>query len=59
MELKEKLKREIDSVPEEYLPQLEQYLATIKRGKRKRKKIKTLHLKGKYDHLPLRKIAWG
>ncbi|MHB2155173.1 hypothetical protein ACX8XN_12380 [Calditrichota bacterium GD2] len=58
MELKEKIKKEIDLIPEEYLPQLERYLKTIKSGKRKQLHIKTLHLKGKYDNLNLRKLAY-
>ena len=58
MELKEKIKKEIDSIPEEYLPQLERYLKTIKSNKRKQLRIKTLHLKGKYDNLNLRKLAY-
>jgi len=58
MELKEKIKKEIDLIPEEYLPQLEQYLKTIKSGKRRQLCIKKLHLKGKYDHLKIRKLAY-
>ncbi len=58
MELKEKIKKEIDLIPEEYLPQLERYLETIKSGKQKQTRIKTLHLKGKYDNLNVRKLAY-
>ena len=58
MELKEKIKKEIDLLPEEYLPQLEQYLKTIKSNKKKQLCIKTLHLKGKYDNLNIIKIAY-
>ncbi len=58
MELREKIKKEIDSIPEEYLSQLEQYIKTIKSSKRKQLRIKTLHLKGKYDNLNLRKLAY-
>ena len=58
MELKEKIKKEIDLLPEEYLLQLEQYLETIKTSKRKLSSIKTVHLKGKYDNLNIRKLAY-
>ena len=58
MELKEKIKHEIDSLPEEYLPQLERYLKTIKSKNIKKKQIKTLHLKGKFDNLNIRKVAY-
>ena len=37
MELKEKIKKEIDMIPEEYLPQIEQYIKIIKSGKAKKK----------------------
>ncbi len=56
MELKDRIKRKIDSIPEEDLPQLEQYLEIMK--KRKKRQIKTLHLKGKFDKLHIRKIAY-
>ncbi|OCC14783.1 hypothetical protein DBT_1843 [Dissulfuribacter thermophilus] len=58
MELKEKIKKEIDLIPEEYLPQLEQYLKIIKSGKRRNLRIKTVHLKGKYDNANIRKLAY-
>ena len=58
MELKEKIKHEIDSIPEEYLPQIERYLEIIKSEKTKKKQIKTLHLKGKFDNLHIRRVAY-
>ena len=58
MELKEKIKHEIDSLPEEYLPQLERYLETIKSRDIKKRQIKTLHLKGKFDNLHIRRVAY-
>lgn len=58
MELKQKIKKEIDSIPDEYLPQLERYLEIIKGGKRKERPIKTLHLKGKFDNLNIRRLAY-
>ena len=58
MELKEKIKKQIDSIPEEYLPQVERYLEIIKSGKLKEKPIKTIHLKGKFDNLNIRRVAY-
>ncbi len=58
MELKEKIKQEIDSLPEEYLPQLERYLETIKSRDIKKRQIKTLHLKGKFDNINIRRVAY-
>ena len=58
MELNEKIKHEIDSLPEEYLPQLERYLETIKNRNIKKRQIKTLHLKGKFDNLNIRRVAY-
>ena len=58
MELKEKIKEEIDLIPEDYLPQIERYLKRIKRGEIKREQITTLSLKGKYDKLNIRKLAY-
>jgi len=58
MKLKEKIKKEIDNIPEEYLPQLERYLEIIKRAKKKRGNIKTVSLKGRYDDLNVRKLAY-
>ena len=56
MRLKDKIKKEIDMIPEEYLPQVEQYIKAIKIKKDKR--IKTLHLKGKYDKINARELAY-
>ncbi len=58
MELKEKIKHEIDSIPEEYLPEIQRYLEALKRKKIREKQIKTIHLKGKFDNLNIRKIAY-
>jgi len=58
MELKEKIKKEIDSIPEEYLFQLEKYLKILKNNIQKEKRIKTLHLQGKFDKINVRKMAY-
>ena len=57
--LREKIKKEIDNMPEELLHCLQKYLEDIvKEDKQRRKRIKTIHLKGQYDNLNVRKIAY-
>ena len=58
MELKEKIKKEIDMIPEEYLPQIERYIKIIKSEKTKKKQVKTTHLKGKFDNIDIRRLAY-
>ena len=58
MDLKEKIKKEIDAIPEDYLPQLQQYLNMIKKKSAKERHIKTLRLKGRFDEINIRKIAY-
>ena len=58
MALKEKIKKEIDMIPEEYLPQIERYIKIIKRGKTKKKKVKTIHLEGKFDNIDIRRLVY-
>jgi len=56
--LKEKIKREIDSIPDEYLVQLEKYVKILKNNIQKEKRIKTFHLQGKFDKVKIRKLAY-
>ncbi len=58
MELKERIKKEIDSIPEEYLVQLEEYVKILKNSIQKEKQVKTLHLHGKFDKINIRKLAY-
>lgn len=58
MELKEKIKKEIDLLSEEYLPQLEQYLEIIKKSKQKSSHIKIIHLKSRFDNINIRRFAY-
>jgi len=58
MELKEKIKKEIDMIPEEYLPQIERYIKIIKSEKTKKNQVKTTHLKGKFDNIDIRRLAY-
>ncbi len=45
-------------IPEEYLPQIERYIKIIKSGKAKKKQVKTMHLKGKFDNIDIRRLAY-
>ncbi len=56
VELREKIKKEIDNMPEELLYRLQEYLDSIK--SEEGRQIKTLHLKGQYDNINVRKIAY-
>jgi len=58
MELKEKIKKEIDMIPEEYLPQIERYIKIIKSEKTKKKQVKTTHLKGRLDNIDIIRLAY-
>ena len=58
MELKEKIKREIDQMPEHLLRELQKFLTKIKKHPRRPRKIPTLHLKGQYDTIDIRKKSY-
>ncbi len=58
MELKEKIKKEIEDMPEELLYKLQNYLNSIKRESKMKLQIRTLHLKGQYDNINIRRIAY-
>lgn len=58
MTIKEKIKKEIDLLPDELLDQVQKYLDNIKVTRIKRKELHTLHLKGQYDNMDLRQKAY-
>ena len=58
MELKERLKREIDFVPEEFLPQLEEFVRLLKVKHGKKRRIKTISLGGKFDNVNVRELVY-
>jgi hypothetical protein len=58
MTLKEKLKREIDRLPDKILIQLQRYLKNLNINEKVEKGIPKLHLKGQYDDLDLRRQAY-
>jgi len=55
---REKLKKEIDKIPDELLEQLERFIQTIKYKQRKKKTLHTFHLRGKYDDINIREEAY-
>ena len=58
MTTKEKLKKRIDSLPDELLDQVQRYLDSIKNQRKQKLKILTVHLKGHYDNLDIRQRAY-
>ncbi len=55
---REKLKKEIDKIPDELLEQLERFIKTIKYKQRRKKTLHTFHLSGKYDDIKIREEAY-
>ncbi len=58
MTTKEKIKKRIDSLPDELLDQVQKYLDSIKTKRKPKRKIRTLHLKGQYDSIDIRRKAY-
>lgn len=59
MNIKEKIKKEIDLLPDGLLDIVQKYLDSIKNPREpRRKKIHMLHLKGQYDNLNIRQRAY-
>jgi hypothetical protein len=58
MDIKEEIKKQIDSIPVEYLPLVQQYLNSLRDYQKKDKRIRTMHLKGTYDDRELKKICY-
>ncbi len=58
MDLNDKIKKEVDLLPEEQLHQLELYLEIIKSDRQKAQHIRSLHLNGSFDNLNILKLAY-
>ena len=58
MNTKEEIKKQIDSIPVEYLPLVQRYLDYLQTYQKKEKRIRTVHLKGSYDNADLIKICY-
>lgn len=58
MKIKEKIKKEIDQMPDELLYEVQKYLMTINKRNKLKQKIRKLHLKGQYDNINIRQKAY-
>ena len=58
MTLKEKMKKEIDHLPDRILIQLQRYLKNLRINQKVAKDIPKLHLRGQYDDLDIRHQAY-
>jgi hypothetical protein len=55
---REKIKEEIDKIPDYLLMDILSFISQIKTKKRVDKKLRTYKLKGKFDDLNIRTIAY-
>lgn len=58
MKIKEKVKKEIDKMPEDLLKQVYIFINSIKSEKNKKKTIHTFKLHGKFDNVNIREKAY-
>ncbi len=58
MKIKEKIKKEIDQMPDELLYEVEKYLKTVNKRNVEKRKIRKLHLRGQYDDINIRQKAY-
>ena len=58
MKIKERIKKEIDQMPDELLYQVQKYLDSIRESHPRKGKIKSIHLKGQYDNVNIRQKAY-
>jgi len=58
MTIKDKVKKEIDKMPEDTLKQVHIFIKSIKFKKTKKKEIHTFKLNGKFDNLNIREKAY-
>lgn len=58
MTTKEKVKDEIDSMPEELLDQVYEFINALKIKKERDKRIHTYRLKGHFDNMNIRERAY-
>ncbi len=58
MGTKEKIKKEIDKLSEEFLDDVLKYLYNLKNTYKPKKNIRRLHLKGQFDNINIRQNAY-
>ena len=54
----DQLKKELKDLPEETLDELDRYIHVLRRHDRRRKKLPTYHLQGRYDTIAMRNAAY-
>ena len=55
---KEHIKKEIDQLPDDVLEQVYVFICSIKLNKPVRKRIRSFHLKGQFDNIDIRTMAY-
>ena len=59
MDIKDKIKKDIDKIPPEKLPELDKYISSIINAKKRRKvNLTPRDFGGKLDHLNARDLAY-
>lgn len=58
MTIKEKVKSEIDKMPQDLLEEVYKYISNLKTSKLRRGALHTFKLKGKFDNLNIRAKAY-
>ncbi|MBI9039221.1 MAG: hypothetical protein JEY97_13890 [Bacteroidales bacterium] len=58
MVTKEKIKKEIDNLSEEFLEDILKYLKNLKNSQKTKKNIRRVHLKGQFDNINIRQKAY-
>ncbi len=58
MTTKEKVKKEIDKLPDETIEKVYKYIATLRAKTVQKKKIHTFNLKGQLDNVKVRERAY-
>ena len=55
---KEKVKKEIDKMPDDLVQEVYKFISNIKTTKIRKGKLRTYRLKGKFDNLAIRESAY-
>ncbi|HKJ69353.1 MAG TPA: hypothetical protein VKA68_15450 [bacterium] len=54
----DQIKKELRELPEESLEEVDRYIHRLRQQKPNQETLPSCHLKGQYDHLQLRKLAY-
>ncbi len=58
MTTKEKIKKDLDELPNELLEQVQQFIESVRRGNSNRKEVRSFKLGGQFDELNIRQRAY-